>query len=161
MQLGSRIEQSDLVDNLFCIIPRSERILLEMRFYHDMSYRKIGYEFGVSVHCVRQAVEKILKECRRIMRYIDFGKTAGELVAIPVIDKKSLLYDHDEKDRLKLVAKREDRKKLRKAMPGVPTHFVEYCLRNHRESWKHRVENNLYVHPYFTDWYYKNKERFV
>lgn len=161
MQLGSQIEQSDLVANLFRIIPRSERILLEMRFYHDMSYRKIGYEFGVSVECVRQALNKILTECRRIMRYIDFGKTAGDLVAIPVIDKKSLLFNHDEKTRLKLIAKREDREKLKKVIPGVPPHFVEYCFRHYKDSWRYRVENGLYIHPYFKEWYYNNKEKFV
>ena len=156
----ANVEQRDLVQCLFALLPNSERGLLEMRFFHNMSYRKMGHEFGVSCHCVRQAVEKILKECRRIMKYIDFGKTAGELVAIPVINEKSLLFDHDEKQRLKLVAEREERKKLRKAIPGVPTHFVEYCLKHHKDSWKYRVENGLYVHPFFKEWYYNNKERF-
>ena len=110
----ANVEQRDLVECLFALLPNSERGLLEMRFFHNMSYRKMGHEFGVSCHCVRQAVEKILKECRRIMKYIDFGKTAGEVVAIPVINEKSLLFDHNEKQRLKLVAKREERKKLRK-----------------------------------------------
>jgi len=70
----ANVEQRDLVQCLFALLPNSERGLLEMRFFHNMSYRKMGHEFGVSCHCVRQAVEKILKECRRIMKYIDFGK---------------------------------------------------------------------------------------
>ena len=154
-------EQRDLVECLFALLPSSERRLLEMRFFHNMSYRKMGLEFGVSFHCVRQAVEKILKECRRILKYIDFGKTAGELVAIPLINKKSLLFDHDEKQRLKLVAEKEERKKLRKAIPKAPSDIYEYCLRHHKDSWKYRVENGLYVHPLFKDWYYNNKGRFV
>ena len=130
---------------LFKLLPDSERGLLEMRFFHNMSYRRIGQEFGVSCHCVRQAVEKILKECRRIMKYIDFGKTKGELVAIPVINEKSLLFDHD-----KLVAKKEERKKLRKALSEnftlheelkYRTNFIEYCLKHYGSSWRYRVEN--------------------
>jgi len=155
------VEQRDLVKCLFELLPDSERGLLEMRFFHNMSYRRMGHEFGVSRECVRFAVEKILKECRRIMRYIDFGKTKGELVAIPVINEKSLLFDHDEKKRLKLVAEKEERKKLRKAIPGVPTHFIEYCLKHHGSSWRYRVENGLYVHPFFKEYYYNNKEKFL
>ena len=155
------VEQRDLVECLFKLLPDSERGLLEMRFFHNMSYRRMGHEFGVSCHCVRQAVEKILKECRRIMKYIDFGKTKGELIVIPVINEKSLLFNHDEKKRLKLVAEKEERKKLRKAIPGVPAHFIEYCLKHHASSWRYHVENGLYVHPFFKEYYYNNKEKFL
>ena len=172
------VEQRDLVECLFKLLPDSERGLLEMRFFHNMSYRRMGDEFGVSLECVRFTVEKILKECRRIMKYIDFGKTEGELIAIPVINEKSLLFNHDEKKRLKLVAKKEERKKLKKALYEnftatcmkrygnhwkyrVPSNFIEYCLKHHRSSWRYRVENGLYVHPFFKEYYYNNKEKFL
>ena len=78
-------------------------------------------------------------------KYIDFGKTKGELVAIPVINEKSLLFDHDEKKRLKLVA--EIGRSLRKAIPGVPTHFIEYCLKHHGSIGDTAWRMDCIVHP--------------
>jgi RNA polymerase sigma factor (sigma-70 family) len=62
-----------LVDNAFLIkslverTPLSERELdvIEMRFCHDMTYKDIGAELGVTGNRIHQMVAKILRKLRR------------------------------------------------------------------------------------------------
>ena len=155
------VEIRDLVSSLFDIMPRSEREILEMRFFYNMKYHEICGQYGVSAGYLRHALSRILDECRRVVKYLDLCKTVGDIRFEPVITEKSLLYLHSKKKRGKLLKKREERKKLTEAIPRTPSGFLEYCLKHYRDSWKYRVENGLYVHPFFKEWYYMNKEKFA
>ena len=62
-----RQEQIGAVRRLIQELPKEERLLLQLRFYHQSSYREIAEILGITEETARKRAERIRKEMCRLL----------------------------------------------------------------------------------------------
>lgn len=122
-------EIRDLAENILKFLPECERSVLRKRFNEDTSVIEMGKFYGCSRAAVDQAIKKVLKTCRLIVRKLD---KQVPIMVEPSFNEKSVFWFGEPTDSQKIMNDR------------VHTIGEEVVLRPSQIKWrKERDRRNL------------------